>query len=207
MSYQNKKYRSSAPKKSKRAWWVAGIIVIVVAVIGFGCYWKFIRKTPPAARPVSADANTKGEPASATPPTPNSATASQSSGSASSSPAQPGSSNSAGKQDQGTPNTTNVTLQVPEGNFVSNHQASAGTSEQSTCTTTPGASCVITFTKGSVTKSLSAQVTDRGGTTYWNNWTPQSIGLNAGNWTIEAVATLGGQTKTAADALQLQVSS
>jgi hypothetical protein len=96
---------------------------------------------------------------------------------------------------------------VPSGSFVSNHKASlsSGQAQSSTCTTTPGATCQITFTKDGVTKVLQLQTTDRGGTAYWS-WAPQSINLTTGSWKIEAIARLNGQVRTASDALNLEVS-
>jgi hypothetical protein len=104
-------------------------------------------------------------------------------------------------------------LIAPTGDFVSAH----GTSEHpiplsatlaSVCNTTPGVSCKITFTApDGTTKALSSQITDRGGSAYWNSWTPANIGLSAGTWQVKAVVTSGSQTKTATDAMELVVSS
>jgi hypothetical protein len=109
--------------------------------------------------------------------------------------------------------TSTTNLITPSGDFVSAH----GTSEHpiplsatlaSVCNTTPGVSCKITFTApDGTTKSLSSQLTDRGGSAYWNSWTPASIGLTTGSWQVKAVATSGSQTKTATDAMELVVSS
>jgi cytoskeletal protein RodZ len=102
------------------------------------------------------------------------------------------------------------TLRAPSGNFVSNHHPNLSGSPApsritSVCNTNPGASCKITFTKDGVTKSLPTQTIDGGGSTYWD-WKLQDIGLTAGSWKIVAVATLGNQTMTAGDALNLEVS-
>lgn len=102
-------------------------------------------------------------------------------------------------------------LLAPEGNFVSNHYPNLSGSPapnkmQSSCTTTPGATCQITFTStadGTV-RSLPAQTTDPSGTAMWN-WNLQDISLTQGTWKVQAVATLDGQTKTADDALNLEV--
>jgi hypothetical protein len=102
---------------------------------------------------------------------------------------------------------TSTALIAPFGNFASNHHASLGANqnESSTCTTSSSAICQISFIKDGITKSLSAQATDRAGTAYWT-WTPQDVGLTTGIWTIRATATLNGQTKTADDALNLELS-
>ena len=104
---------------------------------------------------------------------------------------------------------TNVPLAEPSGTFVSNHHPNLGGKPapnqiQSVCTTTSGAKCSIVFTKDGVTKSLPAQMTDSEGTTYWT-WKLQDIGLTAGSWHVEAKATLGSQTKTASDLMNLEV--
>ncbi|TAH36646.1 hypothetical protein EYC59_00520 [Candidatus Saccharibacteria bacterium] len=105
---------------------------------------------------------------------------------------------------------TTATLASPSGDFVSNHHPNLGSypapnTLSSVCTTTPGASCTITFKNNGVTKSLPKQTADRAGSVYWNSWTLQSIGLTAGSWQVQAVATLGDQTKTADDAMALVV--
>lgn len=106
------------------------------------------------------------------------------------------------------PVDTNANLTEPTGNFISTHTIALGTNPQmeSICNTTAGASCKITFTNGSTTKSLSAQNTDRGGATYWA-WKPKdsNINLTPGTWTVTAVAQLGSQTKTTVDATKLEV--
>lgn len=103
----------------------------------------------------------------------------------------------------------NVPLATPSGTFVSNHHPNLSGSPapnqiQSVCTTTSGARCTIMFTRGDITKSLPAQMTDSEGTTYWT-WKLQDIGLTAGTWHVEAKATLGTQTKTASDYMNLEV--
>lgn len=98
-----------------------------------------------------------------------------------------------------------VTLQAPTGNFVSAHKVPVNAPLASVCNTTSGVSCQITFTSNGVTKSLPAQTTDRGGSTYWNGWTPSKIGLTAGSWKIQAIATSGNQKQTTDDALTLEI--
>jgi hypothetical protein len=74
----------------------------------------------------------------------------------------------------------------------------------STCNTTPGAECKIVFTKNTETHELSSKTADAGGATYWN-WKPQEIGLSPGEWRIDAVASLNGESITRSDALSLTV--
>lgn len=97
-------------------------------------------------------------------------------------------------------------LLIPSGDFVSAHHISLDTAITSVCNTSPGANCVITFSANGDTKSLPTEVADRGGSAYWNDWTPSGIGLAAGSWQVQAIASLGGQTKTALDAMKLVIS-
>jgi hypothetical protein len=98
---------------------------------------------------------------------------------------------------------------APNGVFVSNHHPNLSGSPapnqiNSVCTTTSGASCTIVFTNGSVIKSLPPETTDSGGSAYWT-WKLQDIGLTEGTWKVQAKATLGSQTKTANDLMDLVV--
>ena len=117
-----------------------------------------------------------------------------------------------GDNKSNTGSSVTTTLLAPSADsLVSNHHPNLSGSPapntlSSVCTTSPGASCTITFTKDGVTKSLPAQTTDRAGSTYWNNWSLQAVGLTEGSWHIQAVATLNGQTKSVADAMNLEVS-
>lgn len=106
--------------------------------------------------------------------------------------------------------TVSSPLVQPSGGFVSNHHPNlsdlpAPNSIVSVCNTTPGATCQVFFTKDGVQKSLPAQVTDSGGSTYWS-WTLQNIGLTTGSWQVKATATLGYQTQSASDVMELVVS-
>jgi len=104
---------------------------------------------------------------------------------------------------------TNATLLPPSGTFVSNHRPSLSGSaqqleEQSVCSSTTGASCLIRFSQGSVTKALSSQVIGATGTAYWN-WNIKDSGLTEGTWSVEAVATHDGQEKTTNDSIDLVI--
>jgi len=106
--------------------------------------------------------------------------------------------------------TVGTNLAAPYGTFVSDHHPSLSganntpSSELSTCTTSPGASCYINFTKGDVTKRLPTQITDGSGSTSWH-WDVSQAGLSQGTWDITAVATLGDQTKSTSDTFKLEV--
>jgi hypothetical protein len=106
--------------------------------------------------------------------------------------------------------TSSLPLKEPFGDFVSNHHPNlsgspAPSEEASVCNTTPGATCYIKFTQGSVTTKLPAQKTDSSGAAYWS-WDVKKAGLTKGDWYIEAVATLNGQTKSTKDQLNLSIS-
>ncbi len=121
---------------------------------------------------------------------------------------EPGSSDGTDVQkssNSGQANSGNL-LSPENSQFVSAHNITLSDNPtlQSTCVTSPGASCVISFTSGTKTKSLNAQTTDREGATYWD-WKPNELGLSKGKWTITATATLNGQSKSAKDAIQLEV--
>lgn len=98
----------------------------------------------------------------------------------------------------------------PIGSFVSNHYPNLSGSPRpnsiaSTCTTTPGASCKIVFTMGSVVKELTGKSTDQNGNTEWN-WTLQSIGITEGTWKIKAIATNGNLSSSSSDSIDMVVS-
>ncbi len=100
-------------------------------------------------------------------------------------------------------------LYAPYGDFVSNHSPNLGgspapSSESSACNTTPGASCYIKFTNGSVTTRLPTKIADSNGGVIWQ-WDVKGAGLTTGDWTVSAVASLDGQTKTTADPIMLKV--
>ncbi len=177
-----------APKKKQFPRTLAIIVglVIVIATIGLLAWHSYSTtgKTVDKKKPVSAGQNTKGELSTPSP---------------------------AVSSTRQTTNTkvnagTSATLLTPSGDFVSAHHVSLDTSLVSVCNTTSGATCAINFTNGSQTLSLATQMTDAGGSTYWNSWTPRSLSLTPGTWSIQAVANLNGQTKSASDALQLVVS-
>lgn len=180
------------PKKALVALMILALLLATVAVLELTdtTYWFHDR---PVA--VTAGQNTKGEPI----PNPEQT----------SSPGdQPTDSQSSGSDKKNNEAPT-AQLIAPRGNFVSNHRPNLGGSPApnriaSVCTTTSGATCVINFTKDGVTKSLPAQTTDRGGSTYWD-WKLQDIGLTEGAWKVTATATLGSQSQSADDAINLEV--
>lgn len=106
------------------------------------------------------------------------------------------------------PASGSVAPTAPEGNFVNTHTVSLRSSARmtSTCNTTPGATCSISFKKDGITKTLQAKEVDSGGAAYWN-WTLSELGLTEGEWTIVAEARNGSSSVTSLDALNLKVGS
>jgi hypothetical protein len=97
-------------------------------------------------------------------------------------------------------------LLAPWGSFVSNHNPGSGAStsqETSVCNTTPGASCYIKLTNGSLVKILETKIADNNGSIIWN-WNTDTT-LDKGVWNISAVADLNGQSKTTQDSMELKV--
>jgi hypothetical protein len=99
---------------------------------------------------------------------------------------------------------------APYGNFISNHHPNIGgkpypSSEVSTCITTIGASCSITFRKSSITKTLQSQKVDSQGVATWI-WDVQKEGFAAGEWSITVTAQLNDKLSTVSDKNNLIVS-
>lgn len=193
-------YTIQKQSKKRRPLIIAAIVIGAVAVLGLAgaLYWH---RAHPAPKTVSIN----------------------NSGTATANPDVPHDTNSTGNpstgasgskdEDSDTPGTPPASSApaAPTGEFISNHHPNlsgnpAPNTETSTCTTTPGASCSITFTNGGVVKSLPAQQTNANGTTVWTDWSLQSIGLTQGTWQTRAVATSNGKQASAADAMDLVVS-
>lgn len=185
-----------SPHRRKTIYLVCSGLVLLGVIAAFVIY----RKPPPKkVIPVTAGQNTKGEP---TKPTANNTAQKDTSTPVPSTPTSP-------QTSKDSPSVSTAILSAPSGDFVSNHHPNLSGSPapnriSSVCTTTPGASCTISFTKNGVTKSLPAQTTDAGGSTYWD-WKLQDIDLSVGNWQVVATATLNSQTKTVNDPLLLEV--
>lgn len=93
---------------------------------------------------------------------------------------------------------------TPYGSFVSNHNAHLNDSEFSTCLTSAGARCQITFSKDGTSKALDEKTTDGDGAAYWT-WKPQDLGLSAGSWQITAMVITSGKTATSTDGRNLVI--
>ncbi len=95
----------------------------------------------------------------------------------------------------------------PTGAFLSAHRLPAGDAEvmvRSICQTSPGATCVISFTRGDTTRSLPEQTVDDAGRASWN-WRPAEIGLDPGHWDVQVTASLNGQERSVTDAIGLEM--
>lgn len=102
-----------------------------------------------------------------------------------------------------------VTPQTPVGTFVSNHHPNldgqpAPNTIDSTCTTTAGVMCTISFTSGTTVLSLPAQQADQDGNVSWT-WKLEDIDLSEGSWSITATATNGDKSTFATDPMKLEV--
>ncbi|MEK7153460.1 MAG: hypothetical protein AAB834_05920 [Patescibacteria group bacterium] len=99
---------------------------------------------------------------------------------------------------------------APNGNFISNHHPNLDgspnpSSINSTCITTPGATCRIEFVNSDgVVKGLKDQVTNGNGETSWI-WDIKQAGFTSGSWKIKAIATLNGQTASAEDVQSFEI--
>jgi hypothetical protein len=113
-------------------------------------------------------------------------------------------------KDKGSSNSTKnsgLPLYEPYGVFVSNHtpgQNGAPTVINSTCNTTPGASCYIEFTQNEVTTKLPSKTTNGDGAATWV-WDIKDANLTTGKWKITAVATLNNESKTSEDPIPLTI--
>jgi len=195
--------RSVPARHSKKLWWlVAGIalvaVVMVILELTNTTYIFHKQKAVSGTIPSSNPAVSKySSPAAANSTA--SASASQAQDTATSkTPASAGS---------------NGPLVAPYGTFVSNHNpslsntSSAPSAEESTCNTTVGASCTITFTNSDgVVKTLDAETADSNGTVIWNWDINNKPAFIPGTWQINVTATLNGQSKSTADPTALTVS-
>lgn len=178
-----------------RKTYLLGLLLAVIIVVGLAKLFDVGPFHKEAVVTTASAFNTKGE--------------KQASGGKGGSAAATGqdSQNSSAASDKAASST--ATLFTPSGQFISNHHPNLSGSPApntiaSVCNTTPGAGCKIIFTMGGNTKSLPSHDADANGTAYWS-WKLQDIGLTAGTWKVQAVASLNGQTKSASDAMDLVV--
>lgn len=195
------RYNTPGKKTNKLKYVLLGFIGLIVlfGILEATNVTHVLHKKPV---PVTASSYTKGEGSNSASATADKGTVKNNTNS-SATAGQPGDDKSA------TGGGNSAALLTPTGDFVSNHHPNlsgkpAPNSISSVCTTTPGASCTITFTKDGISKSLPSQVTDRGGSAYWS-WKLQDIGLTAGSWNIKATASQDGKSLSATDAMQLVV--
>lgn len=179
---------------------LVGLLVVVIVIIGLFLIHqhKFSRKIIPSTQSKSTVSSSKSSSSSSS--VKNSQLGSSSS--SSSAPTTP---------DKSTPTlapaSSGAAPATPTGQFVSNHKPGANgspTSEESVCSTTPGATCYIEFTMGSTVKKLNAETADANGSAYWN-WDVGNAGFTSGSWQVTAVATDNGKSASANDATPLEV--
>lgn len=185
-------------KKPSKKLLIIILIVLILAAVGFWLWHK--NSSTPTNPTIPTNTN---NPAVANPNVP---------GGSDENPAtEADGSKDKGSNTPGTAPDTSVQPATPSGQFVSNHEPNlsghpAPNTETSSCNTTPGVLCKITFTSGSVVKSLPAQRTNANGNTLWTNWTLQNVGLTKGTWQITAVAINGTKSASSKDASPLVVS-
>ena len=176
---------------SKRRFLVTLSVVLILALVTSAAILQFTHKVDffhhKAAKVTTGGQYTKGlQPNSATSSKKTSSTPQSST--STTTPSQP--------SDVKNQDSSVSSLVAPSGTFANTYKAQTGDQMTSTCNTTPGATCQIIFTNGSITKSLPVRTTDKGGAAYWA-WKPSSdIGLTPGTWHIKATAVLGSETKT-----------
>ncbi len=173
---------------NRKVWLSAIALLILIVVLVFALRSPKKVSTIPSTNPVTSTSNSS---------TSNPPTNSSSQNSSSPSPAQ------TTKSSSNPPVSTSGSGPItPYGNFVNAHSVGTASSMYSVCNTSAGATCYIQFTNGSLVRKLDVLPTDSNGATYWY-WNTSS--LSSGSWTVTAVATLNGQTKTANDSLPLEV--
>jgi hypothetical protein len=174
----------------------------MVAALEFTNTTHIFHKQTTISSPVSASQSTKGETATKSTTTPITSKPETTNTTTNVASGTVGSSQSDTTKNNAAPSTN---LIDPTGTFVVNHTVTVSNEDSSVCNTTVGATCQIVFTSGSLTEYLATETTDSGGSAYWPSWMPKSIGLTPGTWQVQAVATLGGQTKTSTDATNLVI--
>ena len=122
----------------------------------------------------------------------------------------PQNSSSNNKTGTGANEADGESLAAPSGTFISNHKPNLSGSPrpsavQSTCITTPGASCYISFTKGQVVKKLDSEIADASGSVFWT-WDIKTSGFTEGIWQVQAVSSIGSATQVTIDPIPLEVS-
>jgi cytoskeletal protein RodZ len=197
MVQQKRKQSIRQPyKPSKKRLYISlfAVLLVLLLVVGGGYALYHSKHHAQAAYVTPTGPQTKGE------PTVSNTTKNTSTSSTTNTASNTTGSSSTGSNKSSTSGTsTNAPLIAPSGVFVSSHHPMQTSNMASNCTTSPGATCQISFTLGNITKSLPIKTTDAQGTAYWQDWTPKSIGLTEGSWVIKATATLNGATSSTTD--------
>lgn len=180
--------KSIKPKKLKKSIYIATSAIILAIAVAILVFYSLQPKSPSAESRNSPSLSSNKSGATNT-------------GSISSS-----------KNNTPTATTTlnpDITPISPTGTFVSNHRPNldgspAPSQESSTCTTTPGAKCEISFSNGDTVKTLPVKTTDSNGNVSWD-WKLQDLGLVVGEWKITATASNGNKVAMSADSILLSV--
>lgn len=179
-------------------WQRVAVVAIAILIIGGAVFYFTSHKSSSKTTSTTPGTNF----------TTNSKTGNQSTKGEAPTPIQPTPSSKGIGSETGGNGTSSAAPTTPTGNFVNTHQPSLTTQMFSSCVTTVGATCQVTFTNTStgavVPVSSQPQLVDSSGSAYWS-WTPKQIGLTAGTWKITATATLNNQTQTASDATNLEI--
>lgn len=181
-------YATKRQNKRHFGKWLIVVVIILVLAAGGGFWWHH---THPVAKKIQTNTGT----AIANPNVPGSTDNKESTNVT---PGAIGGPTNSKDYNSNVPGQTTSGVQPnrPIGQFVSNPGGPGNpnpTTEESTCTTTPGAFCQILFKSGGVTNQLPAQKTDANGSTVWD-WGIKAIGLTPGTWQVTAVATNGDKS-------------
>jgi len=182
--------KNKIKKHSKKNWMLLLTLVLVVASGSF-LWFRHTHNKPKVTQ--SEVGTATSDPNVPTPSDTNNATGGVSN------------SKDSGSNEVGARPSSDTRPRTPTGNFVSaHHNVPLNAPMNSVCTTTPGVTCQIRFTAGSIVKTLLKQRTNSDGSTLWD-WTPAKIGLTAGTWKVTAIATNGDKMASAADASPLVI--
>lgn len=177
------------PNQIKKLLLIA-LIMLFILIVAYFVYAKVNHKNSVAPRDGTATSFTKNERPSS------------------------GATTSESDKSQSTNTSENATatapLVKPYGSFVSNHAPNldgspAPSAMQSTCITSAGATCQISFTKGGSTIVLPSKAADASGYVFWS-WDIKTLGFTTGSWNITATSKSGDQTLSTDDQTALEVS-
>jgi hypothetical protein len=190
-------YQKVKTKKSSKKWLISGLILLIIAggVVG----WLLWRSHHDKPKEISLS---NGQTAIADPNVPGSEDKSDDSTDVT--PGTISGPTNSKDYDSNVPGQTSpgVKPTKPTGNFISNPggpddpKVTINISEETVCTTTPGAYCRLRFTSGTNVHESPRYKTDGNGSALWE-WMPKDYNLTKGTWNVTAVAINGDKTTTA----------